>query len=318
MNILITGLAGFIGSHMAEYLVNKDFKVDGIDNFNPYYSKKLKRINAKNLTKYGIKVFEGDLNDNKTYEELSLNYQFIIHFAAQPGISASSSFESYLQNNFIATQRLIEFAKQQKQLVQFINISTSSVYGEFATKSETALPQPTSHYGVTKLAAEQLVLAEARKNEFKACSLRLYSVYGPRERPDKLYTKLIKSGLKNEKFPLFEGSKAHKRSFTYVDDIVKGIYLCLKSYKKTNLEIINIGHNQQETTENGILYVEELLKKHISLEIKPPREADQKETVADISKAKDLLGYSPKTDLKEGLKQQIEWYKEITEKYGEL
>lgn len=180
------------------------------------------------------------------------------------------------------------------------------------------MPQPTSPYGVTKLAAEQLVLAEARKNTFNACSLRLYSVYGPRERPDKLYTKLISSGINNDKFPLFEGSKAHKRSFTYVGDIVKGIYFNLKNYKKTNLEIINIGNPNQETTEQGILNVEQLLNKHISIEPKPAREADQKETIADISKARRLLGYSPKIDLKKGLKLQIEWYKEITEEYGEL
>lgn len=318
MNVLITGIAGFIGSHMAEYLVKKGFKVDGIDNFNPYYSEKLKRINAEILTDKGIHIFEGDLTEDKTYKELPSNYQFIIHFAAQPGISATSSFESYLNNNFIATQKLVEFAKQQKELSQFLNISTSSVYGTYATKSETALPEPTSHYGVTKLAAEQLVLSEARKNQLKACSLRLYSVYGPRERPDKLYTKLIKSGLNNQKFPLFEGSKAHKRSFTFVGDIVKGIHLCLKNHKRTNLEIINIGHNQQETTEKGILCVEELLKKHISLEIKPPRDADQQETVADITKAKRLFDYSPKTDLKEGIRQQIEWYKKMTEVYGKL
>lgn len=318
MNILITGIAGFIGSHMAEFLAKQGYNVEGIDNFNSYYSTSLKRINASVLKQKNIKVIEGDLCDNKVYQKLKTNYHFIIHFAAQPGISDKSSFESYLENNVIATKKLVEFSKTQTELFQFINISTSSVYGSFATKSETALPAPTSIYGTTKLAAEQLVLAEARKENFKVCSLRLYSVYGPRERPDKLYTKLIKAGLNHEKFPLFEGSKSHKRSFTYVGDIVNGIFLCLKKHKQTNLEIINLGNPQQESTEQGILYVEELLKKHISLEIKPARDADQKETSANISKAKQLVGYLPKTSLKNGLQHQIEWYKTLIKRHGEF
>jgi nucleoside-diphosphate-sugar epimerase len=318
MKVLITGIAGFIGSHMAEYLYEKGYEVEGIDNFSTYYSVKLKRINAEQLIKKGISILEGDLRDNSVYKSLANDYNFIIHFAGQPGISSTSRFDSYLSNNLIATQKLVEFTKTQTQLHQFINISTSSVYGTFATKSETAIPQPTSYYGVTKLAAEQLVLAEARKGTIKACSLRLYSVYGPRERPDKLYTKLIKAGLNHEKFPLFEGSKTHKRSFTYVGDIVKGIYQGLKNYKKTNLEIINIGHYRQETTEQGILCVEKLLKTHISIDLKPARESDQKETVADIGKAKHLLSYSPKINLEEGIQHQINWYKTTIEHHGDF
>lgn len=318
MKVLITGIAGFIGSHMAEYLHQKKIVVEGVDSFNDYYSTKLKRFNAEVLNAKGIKIIEGNLCDESTYKMLDQDYHFIIHFAAQPGISEISSFESYLNNNLIATQKLVEFTKLQKQLVQFINISTSSVYGKFATKNEEAKPEPTSHYGVTKLAAEQLVLAEARKQGFEACSLRLYSVYGPRERPDKLYTKLISAAVNDTKFPLFEGSKSHKRSFTYVGDIVKGIYLALKNYKKTNLEIINIGNFQQETTENGILFVEKNLKKHISLEAKSPRKSDQQETVADISKARQMLGYAPKTHLNEGIKKQITWFNTMTSTHGKL
>lgn len=286
MKILVTGIAGFIGSHMAEYLQNKGIQVEGIDNFNPYYSTNLKRINANELTNSGIKIWEGDLADEKLYKKLANDFQFIIHFAAQPGVAASSNFESYLQNNVVATQKLLEFAKQQPGLKQFVNIGTSSIYGKFATQSEDAAPAPTSHYGVTKLAAEQLVLAENRLGNLNACSLRLYSVYGPRERPDKLYTKLIAAGLQNEKFPLFEGSKLHKRSFTYVTDIVEGIYLNIKKYNQTNGEIINLGSPEQRTTEEGILCVEKLLKKHINISILPPRKADQQETVAKITKAK--------------------------------
>jgi nucleoside-diphosphate-sugar epimerase len=318
MKILITGVAGFIGSHMAEYLVEKGYSVEGIDNFNPYYSVKLKRINAELLSKKGVKIIEGDLCDDELYHQLDKNYHFIIHFAAQPGISATSSFDSYLKNNVVATHKLVDYAKQLQHFKQFINISTSSVYGTYASSSEDAIPAPTSYYGVSKLAAEQLVLAEARKGYFKACSLRLYSVYGSRERPDKLFTKLIQAGLNNSEFALFEGSRKHKRSFTYVDDIIIGIYACLKQHKATNLEVINMGHFEQETTENAILYVEKLLKTHIYIKLKPAREADQIETAAIITKARKILGYSPKTSLETGIKSQIDWYLKTTKEYGAI
>jgi nucleoside-diphosphate-sugar epimerase len=318
VKVLITGIAGFIGSHMAEYLHKKGFEVEGIDNFSNYYSPALKRINASELASLGIRIWEGDLTDDSLYSKLGTSCQFIIHFAAQPGIAATSTFQSYFENNVIATQKLLQFAKQQTQLKQFVNIGTSSIYGMFATQSEDATIAPTSYYGVTKLAAEQLALAEGRLGNINACSLRLYSVYGPRERPDKLYTKLMIAGIFDEKFPLFEGSKSHKRSFTYVADIVEGIYLNIKNYQQTNGEIINLGSPEQRTTEEGILRVEKLLKKQIDIKILPPRNADQQETVAIITKAKKMLGYQPKTSLEEGLKQQLYWYKDLIKKHGRI
>lgn len=318
MKVLITGIAGFIGSHMAEYLHKNGFEVEGIDNFSSYYSPTLKRINAAELSSLGIRIWEGDLTDDSMYSKLGTSYQFIIHFAAQPGIAATSTFESYFKNNFLATQEILQFAKQQTNFKQFINIGTSSIYGMFATQSEDAVVAPTSHYGVTKLAAEQLVLASTRLSEINACSLRLYSVYGPRERPDKLYTKLMAAGIHGEKFPLFEGSKSHKRSFTYVEDIVEGIYLSIKNYKRTNGEIINLGSPEQRTTEEGILTVEKLLKKHIDIMLLPARNADQQETVAIITKAKKMLGYQPKTSLEKGIKQQLSWYKDLIKKNGRI
>lgn len=318
MKVLITGVAGFIGSHMAECLHSKGFQVEGIDDFNTYYSSKLKHINAEELKFSGIKIWEGDLTQASLYHKLAKDFDFIIHFAAQPGIAATSSFESYLQKNVVATQRLLQFAKQQTHLKQFINIATSSIYGKFATQSEDAAPAPTSHYGVTKLAAEQLVLAEHRLGNLKACSLRLYSVYGPRERPDKLYTKLMTAGIHDEKFPLFEGSKLHRRSFTYVSDIVDGIFLCIEEHSQTYGEIINLGSPEQRTTEEGILTVEKLLNKPIQIKVFPPRNADQQETVAKINKAKILLGYQPKTSLEIGLQKQLNWYKDLIKKHGRI
>lgn len=309
MNILITGAAGFIGSHMAELLNSKGYNVTGLDNFSTYYDVDLKYRNARDLELKGIEVLRKDLCNIEDYTSLPTNFDFIIHFAAQPGISAQIEFEDYLQNNFIATQNLLQFALENKSLKHFFNISTSSIYGLDATFPETTAPAPASHYGVTKLAAEQLVLAESRSGRLSASSLRLYSVYGPRERPEKLYTKLISCAFNNEAFSLFEGSEHHLRSFTYVGDIVKGILAAVEKHKELNGEIINLGTEENHTTREGIAIVEELLGVKIALKVVPKRAGDQLRTAAKIEKAKKILGYQASTTLKQGLEQQIEWYR---------
>ncbi|RRO12529.1 NAD-dependent epimerase/dehydratase family protein [Flavobacteriaceae bacterium 14752] len=309
MKILITGAAGFIGSHMAEYLALKDYDVYGIDNLSNYYDVNLKQHNVESIADAGVKFIKADLRFPEQYQDLGRDFDFIIHFAAQPGLSKDSTFQSYVDNNVLVTYQLIQFAKHQKQLKHFFNISTSSVYGKYATVSENVAPQPISTYGITKLAAEQMVLSESRQQNIKASSLRLYSVFGPRERPDKLFTKLIECALNDKKFPLYEGSLKHQRSYTYVGDIVKGIYNALKVHNALDGEIINLGHFEKHSTQEGVLNVEKILKKHIQIKNLPPRSGDQQETQAIIDKAKLLLNYQPKTSFREGIKQQIEWYK---------
>ncbi|MFD1095201.1 NAD-dependent epimerase/dehydratase family protein [Salegentibacter chungangensis] len=309
MKVLITGAAGFIGSHTSERLQEEGYKVTGVDNFSDYYDVSLKKKNALALKEKGVVILDADLRNPETYSNLASDFHFIIHFAAQPGISSSSTFEQYLTNNVIATQKLLEFAHRNKKLKHFFNIGTSSIYGLEATFPETEAPKPASNYGVTKLAAEQLVLAEARTGMLKASSLRLYSVYGPRERPEKLYTKLIGCGFRNTVFPLFDGSEKHLRSFTYVGDIVDGIYKAVQKYDLLNAEIINLGTEEEHTTKEGIDIVQELLGKEIKLEVTPKRPGDQWRTSANIDKARKLLGYDPCTSLREGLQHQIDWYK---------
>ena len=309
MKVLVTGAAGFIGSHAAERLQKEGLEVVGADNFSDYYSKSLKDLNAEALKEKGISIEKIDLRKASDYEKLPTDFDFIIHFAAQPGISATSTFEEYFTNNVIATQNLLEFAHQNKSLKHFFNIGTSSIYGLEATFPETVAPKPASWYGVTKLAAEQLVLAESRGKKLRASSLRLYSVYGPRERPEKLYTKLIACAFKDEAFTIYEGSEKHLRSFTFVEDIVDGIYEALQQHEKIDGEIINLGAEDENTTQEGIEMVEDLLGKKIKLETVAKRPGDQSRTLANIEKAKKLLGYQPKTSLREGLKQQIQWYK---------
>ena len=312
MKILITGTAGFIGSHTAERLQAMGHQVIGWDNFSNYYDVALKEHTAKTLENKGVVMQRVDLFHDDLASIWPEDLDYVFHFAAQPGISASSSFTSYLENNFIATQRLLSVLEQLEQPPYMVNIATSSVYGLVATKDEFAAPEPASWYGVTKLAAEQLVLAYVRRGFIQWTSLRLYSVYGPRERPDKLYTRLIDCGLNQKEFSLYQGSEQHRRSFTYVGDIVDGIVSVLNAANACNGEIINLGSDVEHSTGEGIQTVERLLGTEINKQIMPPRPGDQDRTMAVIDKAKRLLDYSPKTSLEEGLKVQIAWFKTLS------
>ncbi len=308
MNILVTGAAGFIGSHLSEALVKHKHQVVGIDNFNSYYNPELKRANTQDLQRQGITIHPFDLaGDN--IDHLVEKADFIFHLAAQPGISASTPFSDYERNNVQATYRLLEAALKASQLKGFINIATSSIYGEDATGDENTEPRPTSYYGVTKLAAEQMVMAYAREGKLPACSLRLFSVYGPRERPEKLYPKLIHSILSNQPFPLHQGSQDHLRSYTYVGDIVNGLMACMNHFEVCNKEIINIGTDHCITTGQGISIVETLLGKKALIESKAKRPGDQLKTHANIEKARKLLNYQPQTLPSVGLAHEVAWYK---------
>jgi UDP-glucuronate 4-epimerase len=310
MKILVTGAAGYIASHTAERLHSLGHEVVGLDNFSDYYDVSLKQLNANALNLKGIKINTIDLRDAAQLQTLPVDFDYIFHFAAQPGISATSSFEDYLSNNVIGTKNLLDFALKNKELALFVNIATSSIYGIHATFDETVVPSPASFYGVTKLAAEQLVLSSSRLGLLRACSLRLYSVYGPRERPEKLYTKLIANAFNNVPFPLFKGSEHHLRSFTYVQDIVDGVVSVIGKSDLVNNEIINLGTEEENTTQQGIEIVEKILNKKINLQIVEARTGDQLRTKAVIDKARKLLGYNPKTSLYDGLKAQVQWYQD--------
>jgi nucleoside-diphosphate-sugar epimerase len=309
MNILVTGAAGFIGSHLSERLVTLGHTVRGLDCMTDYYARALKELNASDLTGKGVTFLPLDL----AADDLSAavrDVEMVYHVAAQPGISATTTFQDYVRNNLTATYRLLEAVKQSPSLGGFVNISTSSVYGSDATGDETTEPKPTSYYGVTKLAAEQLVLAYARDRGLVACSLRLFSVYGPRERPEKLYPKLIDCILDDREFPLFEGSKDHLRSYTYVGDAVDGLVAALHNWDKCAGEVFNIGTDTAISTGEGIEIVEELLGKPACFVRKPRRPGDQLQTRANIDKARKLLGYNPTTTPIDGLAKEIEWYRQ--------
>ena len=310
MKILVTGAAGFIASHTCERLKAMGHEVIGLDNFSSYYSLELKKLNEKALNNKGIDILNIDLRTEDLVTALPQDINYIIHYAAQPGISSTSTFEDYFSNNFLGTKYLLDYALQLQDLKLFVNIGTSSIYGLEATYPEDRAPKPASHYGVTKLAAEQLILQKSREKQLKACSLRLYSVIGPRERPEKMYTKLIACGLNDEAFPLYEGSEKHLRSFTYVGDIVDGVVSVIGKEELVDGEIINIGTEAEHTTQEGIEAVEKVLGKKIKIEVVPKRAGDQLRTKANIDKAKKLLNYNPTTTLLESVRKQVDWYKE--------
>jgi nucleoside-diphosphate-sugar epimerase len=169
---------------------------------------------------------------------------------------------------------------------------------------------------VTKLAAEQLVLAYQRDRGLPACSLRLFSVYGPRERPDKLYPKLIRALCEDGEFPLFEGSEHHARSFTYVGDVIDAMVSLIAHQQRVIGEIFNIGSDREHTTGEAIKAVEAIFGKPVKIARKPRRPGDQTRTSANIEKARRVLGYEPRTDLRAGLEQAVQWYK--TEIHGKI
>ena len=308
MKIVVTGAAGFIGSHAAERFAALGHEVVGIDAFTDYYSRAWKESNAADIKSKGVQLVRLDLAVDDLTAVLH-NTDFIFHLAGQPGISATTPLDTYIRNNIMATNQLLAASRQLPSLKCFVNICTSSVYGAHATDSEETPPKPTSYYGVTKLAAEQLALAAQREQGFPACSLRIFSVYGPRERPEKLYPKLIRSILTGEPFPLHEGSEHHSRSYTFVSDIIDGFVTVLQQPETAVGQIFNIGSDVEMTTGDGIRIIEEIMGQKANLKIMPKRPGDQLRTCANIKKASCLLGYEPRTRLEEGLRSEVEWYK---------
>jgi UDP-glucuronate 4-epimerase len=315
MKILVTGAAGAIGSHLAERLIKEGHEVIGIDALTSYYDPRIKEATGKFLEYKGVQMhYENLLSDD--LEKLFNGVQAVFHLAAQPGLSSTTPFEDYLNNNIIATHKLLEASKLVPTLELFVNASTSSVYGDFANGPETTLPSPTSNYGVTKLSAEQLALSYYRNSKLPVVNVRLFSVYGERERPEKFFFKLIKSLYEGSEITMYEGSENHIRSYTYISDIVDGLVSVLE--KKNNIlgETFNLGNDKTNTTGEGLKIVEDLMGKKANIKVTPKRSGDQLETGAKIDKARQLLGYNPKVDFKSGLKKEIDWYGEFI--YGKF
>jgi len=306
MKCLVTGAAGFIGSHLCERLLRDGHGVRGVDAFVPYYPRIAKEQNlAVARTHRAFELVKLDLRTD-SLEEIVDGVDVIFHLAAMPGLPRSwTDFELYQSCNFAATQRLLEAAHRQRSIQRFVYASTSSVYGRHASGDETMPLRPISPYGVTKLAAEQLCRAFAEERDLPLVVLRYFSVYGPRQRPDMGYHQFIESLLCGWPITLFADGK-QSRGNTYVDDCVAATVLATQAAPG---ETFNVGGGEAIALIDVIRKLEALIGCRAVIDRKPPRLGDQQNTLADTSKLQRQLGWKPRVSIDEGLARQVNWQK---------
>ncbi|MFJ5623713.1 NAD-dependent epimerase/dehydratase family protein [Peribacillus loiseleuriae] len=318
MKILVTGAAGFIGSHLCEKLLtDKNNKIIGVDTFTGPTPKKLKSVNLGNLlNNTRFRLIETDLltaDLEKLLEEIDIIY----HLAGIPGVRSSwgKDFDPYVKNNISVTQRLLEAVKNKK-LVKFIYASTSSVYGEVDGKvTEDAYLSPLSPYGITKLTGEHLCNVYHKSFNIPIVTVRFFTVYGPRQRPDMAFHRFITQILKGETLSIF-GDGTQTRDFTYVADCVEAIASII--YKDNVIgETINIGGKERASINEILTIIETLTGKKAMIDYLPKLLGEPTHTWADISKAQKMLNYNPKVSLREGITKEIEYIRSIYTLKGE-
>lgn len=309
MKILVTGCAGFIGSHLCERLIKENHSVIGIDNFSKYYDRKIKENNIKDLLKRKkFSFFEVDIL-SKDFNKHLKNIDAIYHSAAQAGVRSSwgTQFNEYVKNNIIVTQKILEKIKENKGIKILVYASSSSIYEnspDFPFKEDS--PKiPISPYGVTKLAAENLCHLYYKEFSVPVVSLRYFTVYGPRQRPDMGFNKFIRAILSNKEILIY-GDGSQSRDFTYIDDIVSANIAVLS--KNVIGEAFNIGGGNRITIKRVLNHLEEISKRKINLKFEKRQKGDVEHTAAEITKAKKLLCYSPKTKITDGLTKMYNWY----------
>jgi nucleoside-diphosphate-sugar epimerase len=308
MRALVTGIAGFIGSHLAERLLTDGHTVRGIDCLTPYYDVGEKRANLEELARLDhCEIVVDDLGTCEI-DALLDGIDVIFHQAGQPGVRASwrDGFGSYVQHNILATQRLLEAAKGA-DLERFVFASSSSVYGDaprYPTR-ETDLPAPQSPYGVTKLAAEHLCGVYARNWDVPTVSLRYFTVYGPRQRPDMAMRRLVDAALAGRRFPMY-GDGSQVRDFTFVADVVEGNLLAASKPVPPGT-VINVAGGSSVTLREVIDIVGELCGSPVNLDRRPAQPGDVRRTGGSTEVASSLLGWGPTVDVRDGLARQIEW-----------
>ena len=310
---IVTGAAGFIGSHLAETLLKKGEEVIGIDEFNDYYDPFFKKKNVTFLQSYdNFKLIKADIQF-LDWNSLLQDVDVVYHQAAQAGVRASwgQGFRFYTERNISATQVLLEAAKDAKNLKRLVYASTSSVYGDAETlpTSELVCPKPVSPYGITKLAAERLCGLYHKNFGVPFVALRYFTVYGPRQRPDMAFHKFFKAVIKDEAIPVY-GDGLQTRDFTFVSDAVAA-NLAAATVNDAVGEIFNIGGGSRVVLKEVLQTMEEIVGKPIKRNHIERAMGDARHTAADVSKAKKILGYQPFVSLREGLTKEWEWVKGI-------
>ncbi len=311
MNCLVTGAAGFIGSHLCQRLLNEGFSVTGIDSFNDYYSRRMKDKNIHPFEKHSrFQLISDNLNDIDL-SALLQNIDSVFHIAAQAGVRSSwgKNFSVYTDNNISATQKLLEAAKDSR-IQKFIYASSSSVYGlcPELPMTESSPLFPYSPYGVTKLAAENLCQLYFKNFNVPTVSLRFFTVYGPGQRPDMAFHEFFKAIKKNLPVPLF-GDGKQTRDFTYIDDIVDANIQSLEKGKAG--EIYNVGGGIRKEMKEIFPLLEKITGRKVLLQHEDRQRGDVLHTYADINKAKKDLDFSPKITLEEGLNREWEWIQNL-------
>lgn len=311
MNCLVTGAAGFIGSHLCRRLLKEDYRVLGVDSFSDFYPRWIKEKNIESLRKEkNFEFIEKDLND-LDLKDMLINIEYIFHLAAQAGVRASwgENFSVYSQNNIEVTQKLLE-ASRDSRIKKFIYASSSSVYG-FCPElpmAETSPLYPFSPYGVTKLAAEHLCLLYSKNYGVPTISLRFFTVYGPGQRPDMAFHVFLKSIAGDKEISIF-GDGGQTRDFTYIDDIVEATHASMEKGKVG--EIYNIGGGSRTKLEDTFPILEEICGKKIKVKNQDIQKGDVPHTFARIEKAGKDLDYSPQTRLLDGLKEEWTWIQKL-------
>jgi nucleoside-diphosphate-sugar epimerase len=309
---LVTGCAGFIGSHLADALLRRGNEVIGVDAFTDYYPRPTKESNLNEArTDRGLSLVELDLSAD-ALDPLLENVDGIFHLAAQPGVRGSwgETFAHYVRDNILATQRLFEAAAARG--LRVVMSSTSSIYGNAETypTREDATPRPVSPYGVTKLACESLARTYAECFGLETVVLRYFTVYGPRQRPDMAFAKIISALLAGRPFPLF-GSGEQSRDFTYADDAVSATVAAME--RGSSGMVYNVGGGSETTLNDAIALCEELSGRRLQVVHEAVARGDVRRTGADTSLIRSQLGWRPETSLVEGLAAQVAAVRAATE-----
>lgn len=312
--ILLTGCAGFIGSHLSEKLLNEGHQVTGIDNFDPFYPREVKEKNLALLTgNANFRFFELDFSQKDQLKQIPGNIDVVIHLAAKAGVLPSlKAPEAYIQTNIQGTNNILEFM-QQHGIKKLLFASSSSVYGNNKTipfSEDDDVSRSISPYAFTKRSCELMNYNYHHLYDIDILNLRLFTVYGPRQRPDLAIHKFVRMISEGQALTMYgDGSTA--RDYTYVADTVKGFMQAL-DYVTGNsgvYEIVNLGNNNPVKLSDLINAIYVLMGEEPNIKQLPMQPGDVNITYANIEKARQLLNYDPSTDIQAGLKKFIDWYR---------
>ena len=311
--ILVTGGAGFIGSHLTDKLLNEDYKVCCIDSFDSFYDVNEKRNNVRvHLNNNNYQLFEGNIENKDFISNVFSKFQpeIVVHLAAKAGVRPSvENPYTYEQTNIIGTLNILEVCVRNK-VKKFVNGSFSSVYGlndNILFKESDPLNRIASPYAATKLASEAFCHTFHNIYKLPIINLRFFTVYGPRQRPDLAIRKFMTKILNNEPIEIY-GDGSTSRDYTYVEDIVFGITKAI-NYNEKDYDTFNLGNSAPIKLIDLVRKIEKAVNKKAKLEYKTIQKGDVPVTYADISKSENRLGYSPKTILDQGLKNMADWIK---------